>query len=79
MSSNPDIESTGAKEDSDREKPAKPSLWSEVMKGWEWVVFVSRILPRVGGFRAWVRTLYFIVSLLITRLLAQWGIIKPKK
>ncbi|MBV9389899.1 MAG: hypothetical protein JOZ78_26035 [Chroococcidiopsidaceae cyanobacterium CP_BM_ER_R8_30] len=59
-------------------KPAEPSLWGEIMKVWEWLVFIWRMLPRIGGFGALVRTLFLIISLLTTRLLVQWGILKNK-
>lgn len=63
---------------SDRVTPAKPSLGEEIRRGWEWVVFLWRLLPRIGGFRAWVRTLVFIVSLLIKRMLVQLGMTQKK-
>ncbi len=69
---------TDAQECGVRVKPAKPSLWEEMRRGWEWVVFVRRLLPRIGGFRAWVRTLVFIVSLLIKRMLIQLGMTQKK-
>jgi len=72
-------EIAASKELFNQEKPPRPSLWQEIKRAWEWVVFVRRMLPRIGGFGAWLRTLFFVISLLITRTLAQWGIIKPKK
>lgn len=56
----------------------KPSLWEEINRGWKWVVFLWRMLPRLGGFRGIVQTLFAITSLLITRLLTQWGLIRKK-
>lgn len=49
------------------------------MKGWEWLVFIWRMLPRIGGFGALVRTLFLIISVLTTRLLFQWGLLKNKE
>jgi hypothetical protein len=59
-------------------QPAKPSLREEIERGWKWVVFVWRLLPRLGGFSAIVRTFFLVVSVLITRMLTQWGLIKHK-
>lgn len=67
------------KELCNQDKSTKPSLIEEIKKGWEWVVFVRRMLPRIGGFGSWFRTLSSVISLLIIRFLAQWGIIKPNK
>jgi hypothetical protein len=72
-------------EETDREhqlpypvKPTKPSLLEEIKRGWKWVVFIGRMLPRLGGFTGIVRSLFLILSLLMTRLLRQWGIINNK-
>ena len=59
-------------------KPSKPSLSEEIARGWKWVIFVLRLLPRLGGVRGILRTLSLVVSVLITRLLTQWGWIKKK-
>ena len=59
-------------------QPSKPSLSEEIARGWKWVIFVLRLLPRLGGVRGIFRTLSLVVSLLITRLLTQWGWIKKK-
>jgi hypothetical protein len=56
----------------------KMSIWGEIKKGWEWVVFTWRMLGRLGGFRAIVNTIFRIISLLIQRMLVQWGIISKK-
>lgn len=58
--------------------PAKVSLWEAITRGWEWVVFTWRMLQRLGGFGAIVRSLSLVLSLLIKRMLIQWGIIKLK-
>lgn len=50
------------------------SLWQEVRKGWEWVVFSTRMLGRMGGPVAIARTLSGTLALLIQRTLRQWGI-----
>ncbi len=57
---------------------SKPSLSEEIARGWKWVIFVLRLLPRLGGVRGILRTLSLVGSLLITRLLTQWGLIKQK-
>lgn len=67
--------STNPEEVVNQVKPAKITLWGEIMKGWEWVVFAWRMLGRLGGFRAIVGSFFLIVSLLIKRLLVQWGFI----
>ena len=67
------------KELSHEEQSTSSSLAEEIKKAWEWVVFVKRLLPRIGGFKSWIRVLSFVISLLITRLLTQWRIIKAKK
>lgn len=56
--------------------PAKVSLWEEIIRGWEWVVFTWRMLQRLGGFGAIVRSLLSVLSLLIKRMLIQRGVIK---
>lgn len=56
----------------------KPSFREEINRAWKWVVFVCRMLPRLGGVRGIVQSLFLITSLLITRLLAQWGLISKK-
>lgn len=70
--------STNQEEVIDQVTTPKITFWGEIMKGWEWVVFVWRMLGRLGGFRETVRSLFLVVSLLIKRLLIQWGVIdKP--
>lgn len=59
-------------------QPTKPSLFEEISRGWKWAVFIWRMLLRLGGFTGIVRSLFLIVSLLITRLLTQWGILDKK-
>jgi hypothetical protein len=56
------------------EKEKKPSLRGEILKGWHWVVFVWGMLKRIGGPTDIVRTFWTILSLLVKRTLAQWGI-----
>lgn len=76
--SNDATSSTNQEEVVDEVKTTKITLWGEIMKGWEWVVFAWRMLGRLGGFREIVHSLFLVVSLLIKRLLVQWGIIdKP--
>lgn len=68
--------STNSDQVVDEVKPAKITLWGEIMKGWEWVVFAWRMLGRLGGFMAIVQSLFLVVTVLIKRLLVQWGVIK---
>ncbi|AGY58496.1 hypothetical protein GKIL_2250 [Gloeobacter kilaueensis JS1] len=54
--------------------PDEPySLRREIDRAWAWVVFVWQMLRRLGGPRATLRTLAFIVALLVRRTLVQWG------
>jgi hypothetical protein len=55
-------------------KEEKPSLRGEILKGWHWVVFVWGMLKRIGGPADIVRTFWTILSMLVKRTLAQWGI-----
>jgi ornithine lipid ester-linked acyl 2-hydroxylase len=32
----------------------QPSLWENVRRGWDWVVFMAKNLTRVGGIDAWI-------------------------
>lgn len=56
----------------------KPSLWEEIGKGWEWVVFSWQMLRSIGGPVAIARTLGSVLCLLLKRTLVQWGLIKPR-
>lgn len=58
--------------------PEKITLWGEIIKGWEWVVFGWKTIQRIGSFTQIMRTLFVVISLLINRTLVQWGIIKNK-
>jgi hypothetical protein len=53
----------------------KPSLRGEILKGWYWVVFVWGMLRRIGGPVAILRTFWTILSMMVKRTLAQWGMI----
>ncbi|HEY9635685.1 MAG TPA: hypothetical protein V6D14_19935 [Coleofasciculaceae cyanobacterium] len=55
-------------------QPMKPSLLEEVRRGWKWVIFIWKLLPRLGGFTKIVQSLFLLVSVLIRRLLRQLGI-----
>jgi hypothetical protein len=59
-------------------EPEKITLWGEIKKGWDWVVFSWSMLQRIGGFRELAQTFYVVVSMLIQRTLIQWGVIKKK-
>jgi hypothetical protein len=58
----------------EEKKAAKPPLRGEIVKGWHWVVFVWGMLKRLGGPMAILRTFWTIISLLVKRTLAQWGL-----
>lgn len=58
--------------------PEKITLWGEILKGWEWVVFGWKTIQRIGSFTEIMRTLFVVISLLVKRTLIQWGIIKNK-
>ncbi|MBW4699341.1 MAG: hypothetical protein KME03_15885 [Aphanocapsa lilacina HA4352-LM1] len=49
------------------------SLRREIGRGWAWVTFVWHMLTRLGGLRATIRSLVFLVTLLIKRTLVTWG------
>lgn len=49
------------------------TLRREIKRAWEWVVFVWKLGGRLGGFRAVIRTIFLVVSLLVRRTLVQWG------
>jgi hypothetical protein len=61
------------KSNQDAELPTN-SMWEEIRKGWEWVVFSIRMLGRMGGPAAIAQTLGGTLMLLIQRTLRQWGI-----
>jgi ornithine lipid ester-linked acyl 2-hydroxylase len=50
------------------------SLLAEIRKGWDWVIFVLKILMRVGGIDAWIRSFKQIISILSSRFSAQYGV-----
>jgi ornithine lipid ester-linked acyl 2-hydroxylase len=50
------------------------SLLSEIRKGWDWVIFVLKMLMRVGGIDAWIRSFKQIISILSSRFSAQYGV-----
>jgi len=54
------------------QKSVKPSLWEEVQKGWQWVVFSTKMLGRMGGPVSIVQTLGGTLGILIQRTLRQW-------
>lgn len=59
-------------------KPAKITLWGEIKKGWEWVIFCWTMIHRLGGFRQITYSLFLTISLLVKRMLVQWGVIQKK-
>lgn len=66
------------------ENPAPPTvdqplpipLKEQIQRGVDWVVFVWQMLRRLGGPLDILRTIWMIVSVLVTRLLVQQGFIK---
>jgi ornithine lipid ester-linked acyl 2-hydroxylase len=48
------------------------SLLAEIRKGWDWVIFVLKMLKRVGGIPAWIRAFRQLISTLLSRFLAQY-------
>jgi hypothetical protein len=50
------------------------SLTEAIKRGWDWVVFVWRMLQRLGGPLEVLRTFGMIISILVTRLLTQMGL-----
>lgn len=62
--------------DSNNPRPddSRPSLWVEIGRGWEWVIFSVKMLSRVGGPIEIVTTIFNSVKILVARTLRQWGI-----
>ncbi|WP_218082310.1 hypothetical protein [Anthocerotibacter panamensis] len=58
--------------------PKKITLWTEIEKGRDWVVFVWNMLKRLGGVRGVLHTLGFLVTLLVQRALVNSGFVKKK-
>ncbi|PZU93528.1 MAG: hypothetical protein DCE90_16270 [Pseudanabaena sp.] len=60
--------------ESDNLKPndSKPSLWVEIGRGWEWIVFSIKMLRRVGGPIEIVTTIFNSAKILVSRALRQW-------
>jgi ornithine lipid ester-linked acyl 2-hydroxylase len=50
------------------------SLLAEIRKGWDWVIFVLKMLKRVGGIPAWIRAFHQLFSTLLSRLLVQYSV-----
>jgi ornithine lipid ester-linked acyl 2-hydroxylase len=50
------------------------SLLAEIRKGWDWVIFVLKMLPRVGGIDAWIRAFGQVTSILSSRFSAQHAV-----
>jgi ornithine lipid ester-linked acyl 2-hydroxylase len=45
----------------------QPSLWENVRRGWDWVVFMAKNLTRVGGIKAWIAAFQRIITVLGSR------------
>jgi hypothetical protein len=59
-----------------RTQPEKPTLGGELRKGWYWMVFVWRMLGRMGGPLGIARTFWLVGRKLLHRTLVQWGVIR---
>ncbi|MBC7880486.1 MAG: hypothetical protein H7Y37_04075 [Anaerolineae bacterium] len=56
--------------------PEEITLWGEIKKGVEWVVFVGKMLKRMGGPVIIFRSISFVLIKLLRRTLLQWGWLK---
>jgi ornithine lipid ester-linked acyl 2-hydroxylase len=45
----------------------QPSLWENVRRGWDWVMFMTKNLARVGGINAWIAAFQRIITVLGSR------------
>jgi ornithine lipid ester-linked acyl 2-hydroxylase len=45
----------------------QPSFWENVRRGWDWVVFMTKNLARVGGINAWIAAFQRIITVLGSR------------
>jgi len=71
--------SSSAKKMEDIEQPpqaAPISFGEQIKRGWDWVVFVWQMLRRLGGPLDWLLAFWTLISLLLTRLLTQLGVLK---
>jgi ornithine lipid ester-linked acyl 2-hydroxylase len=60
--------------DSKPETIDRYSLLTEIRKGWDWVLFVLKMLMRVGGVDAWIRACGRLIAILSSRFSAQYAI-----
>lgn len=44
-----------------------PSLGETIKRGWDWIIFIIRLISRIGGFKSWVRALRQLVYTLRNR------------
>jgi ornithine lipid ester-linked acyl 2-hydroxylase len=49
----------------------QPSFWENVRRGWDWVVFMTKNLARVGGINAWIAAFQRIITVLGARATTQ--------
>lgn len=61
------------------DQPLPIPLKEQIQRGVDWVVFVWQMLRRLGGPLDILRTIWMIVSVLVTRLLVQQGLIKKSR
>ncbi len=63
-------------ENAPKPTPEKITLRGEIQKGIEWVVFVGKMLKRMGGPVVILRSIWFVLIKLLRRTLVQWGWMK---
>jgi ornithine lipid ester-linked acyl 2-hydroxylase len=44
-----------------------PSLQEAIKRGWDWLVFIVRLISRVGGWKSWLRALHRLFTTLRNR------------
>jgi ornithine lipid ester-linked acyl 2-hydroxylase len=49
----------------------QPSLWENVRRGWDWIVFMAKNLTRIGGISAWMEAFNRILVVLGSRAAEQ--------
>ncbi len=58
------------------QSPTRVPLSEDIRRGWEWVVYVGQMIRRLGGPIEILRTAYLIISMMVKRMLVQWGCMK---
>ncbi|MDW8203020.1 MAG: hypothetical protein RML75_17635 [Cyanobacteriota bacterium SKYGB_h_bin112] len=57
---------------------APPSLRENLKRAWDWIVFSWRTVKRLGGPVEILSALYTVISILVRRLLVQWGWLRDR-